>query len=261
MGNLGSMPIPRPPKAVTFDCWSTLMSDKSWETTMLRRQQSLVDIAARHGSEITHQRAAELLDAAWQQHMAAWRQGQIFGATSAANWILGRLNLPAYSQNGSPPAREELEAELSLAIESATSGVGTYVLDGAVEALERVKSAGIATALVCDIGFTSPRFVRRFLDEHGLHLDHYFFSDEVGAPKPYPPIFQAALEATGARPEEAVHIGDLRRTDIAGARNAGMGTIRYTGVHDDAWQPEDTEGEEADAVLKHWSELAPLLGI
>jgi FMN phosphatase YigB (HAD superfamily) len=255
------MPIPRPPKAVTFDCWSTLISDTSWEKTMLSRQQSLVEIAGRRGVKLTDERSKELIDAAWQQHMASWRTGGVFGAQGAANWILGQLNLPAYSANGSPPAEPELEAELALAIESATSGVGTYVLEGAVEALKAVKSAGIATALVCDIGFTPARFVRDFLREHGLHLDHYFFSDEVGTPKPFPPIFEAALTATGARPEEAVHIGDLRRTDVAGARNAGMSTIRYIGIHDDAWQAEDTTGEEADAVLEHWSGLPELLGI
>jgi HAD superfamily hydrolase (TIGR01509 family) len=255
------MPIPRPPKAVTFDCWSTLISDTNWEKTMLRRREALVDIAKRNDVDLTLQRAEELIDAAWQQHMAAWRSGKIFGARGAASWILGQLNLPAFSQNGDRSAQEELEAELAFAIESATSAVGTYVLDGAVDALEAVKSAGIGTALVCDIGFTSPRFVRQFLDEHGLKLHHYFFSDEVGAPKPHPPIFEAALAATRASPDEAVHIGDLRRTDIAGARNAGMGTIRYTGVHDDAWPPEDTGGEEADAVIQHWSELPPLIGI
>ncbi len=255
------MPIPRPPKAVTFDCWSTLISDTNWEKVMQRRREALIEIAGRNDVELTPQRADELLDAAWQQHMAAWRNGKIFGARGAANWILGQLDLPAFSQNGDRSAQEDLEAELAFAIESATSTVGTYVLDGAVDALEAVKRAGIATALVCDIGFTSNHFVRRFLDKHGLKLHHYFFSDEVGAPKPHPPIFQAALAATGASPEHAVHIGDLRRTDIAGARNAGMGTIRYIGVHDDAWLPEDIGGEEADAVIKHWSELAPLLGI
>ena len=256
------MSITRPPKAVTFDCWSTLISDTNWEKVMQRRREALVEIARRNGVELTSEGAEALIDAAWQQHMAAWRRGKIYGARGAASWILGELNLPAFSQsNRDGSAQEELEAELAYAIESATSTVGTYVLDGAVDALEAVSSAGIATAWVCDTGFTPARFVRQFLDEHGLKLDHYFFSDEVGAPKPHPPIFQAALAATGAKPEEAVHIGDLRRTDMAGARSAGMGSIRYVGVHDDAWPPEDSSGEEADAVIEHWSELAPLLGI
>lgn len=228
---------------------------------MIDRQKSLIEIAAGRGVELTPQRSEELIDAAWQQHIFAWRDGAVFGAHGAASWILGELNLAAYPANGNGPAEPELAAELAIAIESATSGVGTYVLEGAVDAINAVRDAGIATALVCDVGFTPARFVREFLESHDINLDHYFFSDEVGTPKPFPPIFQAALKATGARPQEAVHIGDLRRTDIAGARLAGMGSVRYTGIHDDTWQPEDTTGDEADAVLEHWSGLGSLLGL
>ncbi len=227
---------------------------------MLHRQQSLVEIAARRGVEISADRSKELIDAAWEQHMISWRSGGVFGARGAADWILGQLGLPAVSANGSS-AEDEIAAEIALAIESATSGVGTYVLDGAVDAINAVRDAGIATALVCDVGFTPARFVRGFLGDHGIKLDHYFFSDEVGTPKPHPPIFEAALEATGAAAAEAVHIGDLRRTDIAGARRAGMGSIRYTGIHDDTWSPEDSAGEEADAVMEHWSELTGIIGL
>lgn len=254
------MAIPKPPKAVTFDCWSTLISDKNWEQTMLHRQHSLIEIAAKRGVEISQERSKQLIEAAWEQHVMSWRAGGVFGARGAADWILGQLGIPVVSESGSS-AEAELAAELALAIESATSGVGTYVLDGAVEAVEAVRAAGIGTALVCDVGFTPARFVRGFLSNHGIKLDHYFFSDEVGTPKPYAPIFLAALEATGAAPHEAVHIGDLRRTDIAGARNAGMGTIRYTGLHDDMWTPEESLGEEADEVMDHWSKLPGILGI
>lgn len=254
------MAIPTPPRAVTFDCWSTLISDTSWEKTMLHRQESLIQIAASRGVEISPERSDQLIKDAWEQHMMSWRAGGVFGAKGAADWILGQLGIPVVSPDGTS-AEAELAAELANAIESATSGVGTYVLEGAVDAVEAVRAEGIATALVCDVGFTPARFVRGFLKDHGIKLDHYFFSDEVGTPKPFPPIFEAALQATGTRAEEAVHIGDLRRTDIAGARQAGMGSIRYTGIHDDAWSPEEASGEEADAVMGHWSELPKILGL
>lgn len=254
------MTIPQPPRAVTFDCWSTLISDRNWEQTMRRRRESLVTIAAKGGIELSSQDAQKLIDAAWQQHIASWRNGGVFGAPGAAEWIWAQSEM-ALAGDPDHKLRDELSAELATAIEDGTSGEGTYVLDGAAEAIQAVRDAGIATALVCDIGFTPARFVRKFLPNHGIELDHYFFSDEVGAPKPLPAIFEAALAATGAQPDQAVHIGDLRRTDIAGARNAGMGTIRYTGIHDDQWHPEESQGEEADAVLPHWSGLPDLLGL
>lgn len=54
---------------------------------------------------------------------------------------------------------------------------------------------------------------------------------------------------------QGVHVGDLRRTDVAGAKAVGMGTVRFRGVHDD-----DSEGPEADAVIDHLHELVSLLG-
>ena len=39
----------------------------------------------------------------------------------------------------------------------------------------------------------------------------------VGVPKPSNEIFEKALAGLGVSPPEALHVGDLRRTDIAGA--------------------------------------------
>jgi putative hydrolase of the HAD superfamily len=251
------MAIPKPPKAVTFDCWSTLISDNSWEQTRVNRQERLIEIAGRHGVMLHPERARELIQGSWDLHVDDWRSGGFFGAPGAARWIATQLpELPEEATQD-----EDFVEELILAIEEATEGVGTHVIEGAAEAVEAVRAAGIPTALVCDVGFTPNRFVRQFLKEHHITLDHYFFSDELGVPKPYPPIFNAALKATGASPAEAVHIGDLRRTDIAGARNVGMGTIRFIGVHNDQWESEDTSGEEADLVLERWAELPGALGI
>ena len=58
----------------------------------------------------------------------------------------------------------------------------------------------------------------------------------------------------GAEPADAVHIGDLRRTDIAGARAFGMGSVRYRGLADD---PEP--GPEADFVIDYHRELPDLI--
>lgn len=247
--------IPRPPKAVTFDCWSTLISDVSWDAVVERRVLALQSVAEGHGVDLTAEQAAELLEASWNEHVRLWREGAIFGAKGAAGWLAATLGLAATGPS------ERLVGELAEALENCTSEVGTRVVEGAPEALATLRDAGIPTALICDTGFTPAHHVRKFLAGHGLELDHYFFSEEVGAPKPFPPIFEAALAATGADPAQSVHIGDLRRTDVAGARALGMATVRFTGVHDDGWVGEESKGEEADAVLKDWSQLPELLGL
>jgi FMN phosphatase YigB (HAD superfamily) len=119
---------------------------------------------------------------------------------------------------------------------------------GAVATLASLREQGIRTALVCDAGMTPGRLVRDFLRGHGLlpHLEFCAFSDEIGVPKPSPKMFRAALDAIDTRPGEAVHVGDLLRTDVDGGRSFGMRTVRITAVNDDSragfsW--------DADAVL------------
>jgi putative hydrolase of the HAD superfamily len=53
-------------------------------------------------------------------------------------------------------------------------------------------------------------------------LDGAVSSAEVGAAKPDPALFAAALEVAGAEPSDALHVGDSWDADVAGARAAGI---------------------------------------
>jgi putative hydrolase of the HAD superfamily len=81
------------------------------------------------------------------------------------------------------------------------------------------------------------------------------FSDEVGVPKPDAAIFRAALDALGVPPEKALHVGDLRRTDVAGARDLAMRSVRIRASHDDLSPLPD-----ADFVVDSHAVLRRLLG-
>ncbi len=62
-----------------------------------------------------------------------------------------------------------------------------------------------------------------------LGLDPYLkfavTSQEIGASKPHPPIFLAALKKAGVQPAEALHVGDQYASDIVGARGVGIGPV------------------------------------
>jgi len=74
-----------------------------------------------------------------------------------------------------------------------------------------------------------------------LKLDRFFrfgySSASVGVGKPAPDMFRAALTHAGARPEEAVHVGDHLTDDVAGAGRVGMHTIWVN--HDGILLPAD----------------------
>ncbi|NNL67114.1 MAG: HAD-IA family hydrolase, partial [Myxococcales bacterium] len=82
------------------------------------------------------------------------------------------------------------------------------------------------------------------------------FSDEVGVPKPHPRIFRAALEPLGVDPAQALHVGDLLHTDVAGARSFCMASVRIRALHDDP-----SALPEADFVVDSHAELRTLFGM
>ena len=50
-------------------------------------------------------------------------------------------------------------------------------------------------------------------------------AEEIGASKPHPDMFHAALQCTGVAAHNVVHVGDDPEHDIAGARKVGMHTV------------------------------------
>lgn len=92
-------------------------------------------------------------------------------------------------------------------------------LPGARSTLEGLRDRGIALAMVSNWDCALPQHVER------LGLAHLFTtivaSAVVGAEKPDPRIFQAAIDALGAQPGRTLHIGD-EQSDVDGAAAAGL---------------------------------------
>lgn len=68
------------------------------------------------------------------------------------------------------------------------------------------------------------RRLRSILAGHGLlrFFEQVIISSEVGAAKPHPRMFEAALATAGCLPQEALHIGDDKKCDLVGAENSGI---------------------------------------
>jgi HAD superfamily hydrolase (TIGR01549 family) len=58
-----------------------------------------------------------------------------------------------------------------------------------------------------------------------LDVNAVLTSAQVGAAKPDPAIFEAALALVGVAAEQAVHVGDSPAQDVAGARAAGVPAV------------------------------------
>ena len=113
-----------------------------------------------------------------------------------------------------------------------------YVLPGARELIEKLKSAGIPRAYLSNIW---PPFYEHFKQEFAGEADNQpqFLSFQTGLMKPDPAFFQLALRAVEARAEDAVMVGDTYKNDIRPAIELGMRTV---------WVLHRPEKEKADLV-------------
>jgi putative hydrolase of the HAD superfamily len=238
---------PLKPEGVTFDCWNTLIVERAWEVAHARRVEALERAAREAGRPVGRSHAAAAFDAAWERHMRLWTEGLHSGAPEVARWSLASLGVRR---------RGAALAQLVETFQEASHSGRVEAVAGARETLCELARAGLRRALVCDTGLTPGRVVRRLLEHAGLleHLEVQVFSDEVGFPKPDPRAFRAALDPLGVEPRRALHVGDLRRTDVAGARGVGMRSVRIRAAHDDA-----SPLPEADFVVASHAELRALL--
>jgi FMN phosphatase YigB (HAD superfamily) len=233
-------------RAITFDFWQTIASEPQQPVLHPRRVTLWADIL---GEAHTPGRIDEALRAIGRHREQLWRRGEILSAADAAALAAAELD---------PDIDEDTTQALVDAFVSSGEGIELELTPGVAEALHELDDLGLRLGIVCDVGFTSGEQLRDVLWRAGVleHFDGWAFSDEVGAFKPDPRIFHHALrEIGGVEPERTAHIGDLRRTDVAGSRAMGMVSIRYRGANDDP--PED--GPEAHHVLDDHAELVPML--
>lgn len=176
---------------------------------------------------------------AWQNFEASWNRNERYTHLEAAIDILDHLG------HDVPSDVHEQLVHTFVDLDGRTLELTPNVSD----ALREIKAAGIRIGIICDVGWTPSTSLRAVLEREDLLdlFDHWSFSDDVGHYKPAPEIFEHALRGLGGvDPSEAAHIGDLRRTDVAGAKAMGITSIRYTGVFDD---PPADGLPEADHVI------------
>lgn len=238
---------PRPGlRAITFDFWDTLM----WEHPGSLRTERLQYWAEEGLSDrIGADKLESAHDEAHSAYVEAWKHGRQFRIEAAAELIAERGGLTQDSRARRTLLEGFREAGRRAQIEPAP---------GVRECLEQLRNAGLVIGIVCDIGLTPSGVVRELLEREDLLgcFDATTFSDEVGHFKPSPEIFRYALaELGGVEPRAAAHIGDRRRTDVAGALNIGMLAIRFVGPRDH----ETEETPEGDLVVERLDELPAAL--
>jgi putative hydrolase of the HAD superfamily len=117
---------------------------------------------------------------------------------------------------GSPLAHDELRAALLAALRFRPYPEVPGVL-------RDLRAAGLVLVVVSNWDVS----LHEVLDTTGLRplVDGVLTSAEAGEAKPAGAMFRAALAQAGARPDEALHVGDSPEHDVAGALAIGMRAV------------------------------------
>lgn len=233
-------------EAVTFDFWNTLYDDEhgGYDEVHEARLELFRELVLSLGGQLDEEGLLGAYQSGFEAYVDAWRQGRHFGAPEQIEHVLGRLGLAS---------RDGHLAGVARRLEDVGAGARLALLPGAAEVIPALARSGVKIGLISDTGLTPGRILRRFLERDRLlpHFGALSFSDETGYPKPDPRMFLDTLERLGADPLRAAHVGDMPRTDIAGARAVGMVAVRFAASND------RDEDPVADTVIVDHRDLLP----
>jgi HAD superfamily hydrolase (TIGR01509 family) len=148
----------------------------------------------------------------------------------------------------------DLVHELNASRARALAENGVHLWDDSIPTLRELRRRGIRTAVVSNCDHAT----RPIVDDLGLEreVDAIMLSFEVGAAKPDPGIYRAALDALGARPEEAVFVDD-QAAYCEGAEALGIRSFLI--VREDAADP--AEGVSTRGFRHALHDLRSLLDV
>lgn len=234
-----------PLKAVTFDFHNTLADCDEWFQLEIRDlvPRFLDWLATQDGTHVAEEERAAAL-----QHYRALRlqvmehgvERDAYDCTSDVLAILGRDIDPAIVRSG-----------VDDVMRSALAG-STPIL-GVVETVKSLKSHGIELAVVSSA--VHHDFEEWSLEKFGIRdaFTLLVTSASSGFYKSRTEIYEYTLDRLGVSSNEAVHVGDSLRFDVATASRAGMRTVWYARNN-----PPDS-GNGTDLTVTTIEGLAPLI--
>jgi len=213
-------------KSVSFDLWETLLTDTP---ELSRRQERLrLDrierVLVERGFAQTAERIEQAYRALWHRCLELyWSRDEDIACRVQIEHFLEALDLdPSTFDEPSLAALEEVYANAAI-------DVLPSVVPGANEVLAELRDRGLRIGLISNTGRTPGYALREILDRLGLasSIDAMVFSNEHGACKPQPSIFETLRDALDVNYDEMMFVGDNLYVDVHGAQRLGMTAIHF----------------------------------
>lgn len=199
-----------PVRAVLVDAMGTLLRLEDPAPALAR------ELRARHDVEVSLAQAQVALSA----EIAYYRAHHDEGRDAASLCELRRRCALVLAAALPPPARRlPAEALRDVLLKS----LRFRAFADAAPTLAGLRRRGLRLAVVSNWDVSLPGVLRAV--GLGDAVDAVLTSAQVGAAKPSPAVFAAALAAVGVGAAEAVHVGDSPDHDVAGAAASGLRAI------------------------------------
>jgi len=226
---------------ITFDLDNTLWDV---EPVLLRAEQAQQDWLVRHRPG-----AAEAFDhaALFEFKKSVWKRHPHLAHHVSQMRIQMLYELQLAAGYGEAQARSGAEAAFAVFLRE-RQRVELYAEAlGVLEHLSQHYTLGALTNGNADI----------YKTDAAEYFDFAFLAQDIGASKPHPDMFHAALSQAGVPAGQVVHVGDDPDHDVRGAREVGMRTV-WVNLKGVDWPG----GERADAEVNDLQHLpAAVAGI
>ncbi len=242
-------------QAITFDFWDTLVIDDSDEPKRAvaglppkpqARLNLLVEEITQHYPHVGQARIEGAFQHANQRFRRAW-EVEHYTPTVAARVM------EVYDYLGLAPT-SGFDAVVR-GIEQMEIDISPDFVAGVDEVIPTL-AARYKLGIISDAIHTTGLGIRLLLERQGLleHFSAFVFSDEAGASKPIPVVFENASAALGVPLEHIVHVGDRESNDVEGPLAVGMKALLFTGVVD-----RGSDHTSANSVCRDLRELPGII--
>jgi len=235
-------------KAITIDFWNTIFDSSGGTERNKIRQDALLAEIGKYNRHISREEFEEALRSSWKYFNGIWRnEHRTPNVVDSINFFWHKLELP--------DDKDSIE-RLATAFARSILYHPPAMMEGVKSKLESL-SKNYKLAIVSDTGLSPGTVLCELLADSGIicYFSAFSFSDETGVAKPHSLAFTTALDSLDISPEFALHIGDIERTDVVGAKQLGMKSVRFAGDATAQFAKENPSMTQADAEIKSWNEL------
>lgn len=233
---------------VTFDFWNTLYDSSNGVNRNAARQRAIINEIDKFDRLVKQDEFEDAMKASWEYFNNIWvNEHKTPSPKDTVTFFWNYLKLPVDDESINNVVKKFEDSIL----------LSPPVLnDGVKEAIETL-SKDFTLAIVSDTGFSPGTVLRKLLEKDGIlnYFQSFSFSDETGVSKPHEKAYLYVLDSLNCSPDKSLHIGDIERTDIVGAKNLCMFAIRYSGDKTATIAKENPKITKADAEIDNWTEI------